>query len=222
MEEESEKKTSTTCYQYLRYGVCAAGKLCYQEHPLPAFPKVVIFHHIYPDPDYCYFCLGRQNPKDDIEKKRIFNAFYQDLFLECRLFGEVLDILVAGNFSALLNGTAWVVFEDSDCAMACCARMNGRYYMGRKITTSLWNASRLSLIICNPPNRRCDKGFNCTYIHPIDPSQYIKDECFPRGPKGYFIPVKDNHSTETPPIVALIGKPQQENMREYKIGQMPS
>ncbi|KAH0789240.1 putative U2 snRNP auxiliary factor small subunit [Histomonas meleagridis] len=183
--ERNQNRTNPTCVLYDKFGVCPYGDYCPCYHIKTAFPRILILHHLYPNPEVFYCYLNQQNPKTEEEKQRLFDAFYYDIYLELRQFGEITDILVAGNLRSFLSGTVWVSFDDADSALAAHMKLNGRYYAGRKIKTSLWDSVRLSTLICNPPNKRCDKGIMCGYVHPIEPSHALRVKCFNRNSKVY-------------------------------------
>ena len=183
--ERAQNRVNPNCIFYDRLGVCPYGNLCPCYHIQTAFPRILVLHHAYPNPDVFFRMLSESNNKSDEEKQRLFDAFYYDIYLECRQFGEVLDILVAGNSTSYLYGNVWISFEESDSAIAACLKMNGRYDAGRKIKATLWDTQKLSSLICNPPHKHCDKGDMCNYVHPIEPSHLLRARCFNRNSKSY-------------------------------------
>lgn len=183
--ERAQNRVNPDCVFFNRLGVCPYGGLCPCYHISTAFPRVLILHHIYPNPDVFYRLIGESCSKDNEEKQRLFDAFYYDIYLECRQFGEVLDILVSGNSTSYLYGNVWVCFDESDAAVAACLNMNGRYYAGRKIKATLWDCQRLSSLICNPPYKQCDRGEMCCFVHPIEPSNLLRAKCFNRNSRSY-------------------------------------
>lgn len=195
VKEKSLMKEPSTCMFYVRNGCCPFGECCRFDHPINAFPRIVILHHIYPDPDVFYQLLGQESaPVDPILKQRLFDAFYVDLYHECLQFGPILDILIAGNNLELLSGNAWVYFEDTDAAKAAKIALNGRYYAGRKIRATMWDYPRLTGITCNCIHGKvCDYGTKCGYVHPIDPSPEVQRILFNRDMRSVPYPPFQEH-----------------------------
>lgn len=180
--DENDKKLNRHfCVQYEKIGICIHGDLCFGIHREFTFPHVVILHHIYPNPDFFFYCLGeKKSPINEDLRMSIFDAFYYDLYAECSQFGQVLDIIVAQNVSLHLAGTAWILFQDSDSCIAAYKALNNRFYAGRRIHASLWDTHKLSTIICEPSRGNCSCNGYCGFVHQIDPSPRIRQMCFNR------------------------------------------
>lgn len=175
------KESNHCCIDFDRLGVCPHGDTCSFIHTQSAFPRVVILHHIYPNPDFFYTCLGEEKaPIPDTFRTSLFDAFYYDLYAECAQFGQVLDIIVAKNIQYHLYGTAWVQFQDSDSAIAAQKALNNRFYAGKKIKATLWNTHKLSKFLCDGKKTRCIAGGFCQLIHSLEPSDYVRELCFNR------------------------------------------
>ena len=182
-----EKVDPNVCILYEKTGCCPKGDLCNKKHLLINLPRCVVFHHIFPNPDFFIDSLPPGKLKiSQEEKQRLIDAFFLDLFLMVKNFGIVDDIVLAANRSDHLSGNAWVWFRETDAAFMCQSALSGQYYAGRKIFVSLCSSPRLSLSLCkNHMTGECPSGASCYLIHPLEPSFHIFNECIPRSLKVY-------------------------------------
>ena len=175
------------CIYYERTGCCPRGDLCKRKHILTALPRCVVLHHIFPNPDFFINSLppGTLQIQND-EKQRLIDAFFVDICLMMRNFGLVDDVAIASNTSDCLSGNVWVWFRESDSAIMCKNALNGQYYAGRKILVTLCSSPRFSISVCkNAILGSCSAGLGCYFIHTLEPSYHIFNECIPRSMKVY-------------------------------------
>ncbi|EAX96776.1 hypothetical protein TVAG_216790 [Trichomonas vaginalis G3] len=172
------------CLQFEKTGVCLKGEMCNKPHRSDPMSRILLFKHLYPDPDVFLALLPTGSVTiSDEEKQRAADAFYYDIFLMCQRFGPVEDILIASNKTDIMNGNVYVSFKEVDAAQAAFLTLNNQYYAGRKVECVLTPISRLSNAICN--ESACPYGSTCNYVHPLKISEHITKICFPRSSRVY-------------------------------------
>jgi splicing factor U2AF subunit len=177
---------------YEKTGACPKGDLCQQSHRNIEMPRCLVFHHIYPDPELFIDML----PPDVFslsakQKQNLIDAFYLDMFLMLRNFGLLEDILLCGNKSDHLSGNLIVMYKEVQSATSTLMALNGQYYAGRKIAVTFAPILRLSNAICRSAgDAQCQLGAQCNFVHPLNPSKFVMNECFPRGPRHYAPPFR--------------------------------
>lgn len=199
MNSENQDKDPNVCPSFEKTGCCSKGDRCNKVHNIPAFARTVIFHHIFPNPDFFINCLpdGVIEMSDE-EKQRYIDAFFLDCFLMLRKFGKIEDMIIAGNTLDCLSGNLYVFFAEADVARIVVTAFDGQYYAGRKIHVSLCGVPRVTLALCKQSIKgECPKGAECAFIHALEPSFALYSECFNRAGKVFPDPLRKGH---IPPV----------------------
>ena len=168
------------CYSFEKTGTCPRDKYCHLTHQSIPMSRCLVFKHLYPNPDLFTSFLDDDEVKiRKSTKQNAFDAFFLDVFMELRLFGNIEDMFVAGNILPNLHGNVYVRFQDVDSAVAAHKTLENRYYAGRLVHSSFVPVDKLSSSVCHEDN--CIHGVNCTFIHPIQISKHVVIQCFPRA-----------------------------------------
>ncbi|EAY03064.1 hypothetical protein TVAG_171620 [Trichomonas vaginalis G3] len=182
MIDSKDDKEPGMCSIFEKTGCCPKGDRCNKVHFIPAMARTVIFHHIFPNPDFFIQCL----PDGVItmsaqEKQRYIDAFFLDMFLMCRRFGAIEDLLLCSNTMDCLSGNFYVFYEQSDCARMALTALDGQYYAGRKVHVTLCSVPRYSTALCKSSMKgECSRGNECAFIHALEPSFALYQEVIPR------------------------------------------
>ncbi|OHT01381.1 putative U2 snRNP auxiliary factor small subunit [Tritrichomonas foetus] len=181
-----DEKDPTICQFYDKTGVCSKGELCNKSHRDCAISRAIVLHHIFPDPDVFISMLPPGVLSiSDITRQRLVDAFFIDVAAMLMQFGQLDDMVLSGNKSDHLIGNVIGLFHDSDAALAAKIALDGQYYAGRRIAVGFVPIPRLSLAIChNTDNKECTNGALCNFIHPLEPSPNVYNQCFPRVVKS--------------------------------------
>lgn len=147
------------------------------------FPDPDLFRSMLSDPD--------QVPLTDEKRQNLIDAFYLDVFLVLRQFGILEDIIVCGNKSDHLSGNVLAMYKEVNSAISAQRALNNQYYAGRKLTVTLAPVQRLSNALCRLSDGDCTMGERCSFVHPLNPSKFVMNECFPRGVKAYAQPFRN-------------------------------
>ena len=187
---KSREKDLSICYNYEKTGHCPKEEYCQLLHLSTPMSRCLVFHHLYPNPDFFSSFLDNDDDLviDEDYKLDSFDAFFMDICLELKLFGQVEDMFVAGNFTTHLHGNVYVRFSEVDGAVAAHKALEGRYYAGRVVHSSFIPVEKLSCSLCKEEN--CIRGSVCNYIHPIPASKHVLMQCFPRGLKTTPTPLR--------------------------------
>jgi len=207
---EDKERDPTLCAFYEKTGTCGKGELCGRIHRTYPLSRCLLFHHLFPDPTV----FAKMLPEgvlsiSSTEKQRMVDAFYLDVVLMVNRFGPVEDVVICGNKSDHLNGNVLVMFKEVDAAYAALAALDGCYYAGRKVKVSLIPLNRISNSICRGiENGECAAQDSCNYVHPLNPSDFVTNECFPRSLRVYAEPFRKmkKHMIPDTPTDLLYGK----------------
>lgn len=181
------------CQNFEKTGVCPKGDSCRFVHRTLDISRCLVFHHMFPDPDLFRGLLQDPSVLEVTPKQRqnVIDAFYLDVFLVMRQFGIVEDIVVCGNRADHLSGNVIVMFKEANAAAVAHAALNGQFYAGRRLIITFAPILRTSNSICRMGERDCSMGDKCTFVHPLEPSKHVMNECFPRSMKAYALPFRN-------------------------------
>ncbi|EAY08244.1 hypothetical protein TVAG_404120 [Trichomonas vaginalis G3] len=180
------KNSTNICQIYEKTGACPNDyfpKCCPFKHPIKLMSRCLVFHHLYPNPDYFASFLPK-NEQTMIKTRNLqsmIDSFFLDVYAEFKQFGNVQDIVIASNLTEHLYGNVYVRFNEPDEALACHKALQGRFYAGRKVTSSLIFFDKLSSLICvSKQSGKCFHGQCCPYVHPLQISRDVFNQAFPR------------------------------------------
>jgi splicing factor U2AF subunit len=184
---DGSQKDANVCVLFEKTGCCPKREMCDKVHNVSPLARCVIFHHIFPNPDVFIASLPPRTLEiDDDEKQRLIDAFFLDIAIMCKRFGPVDDIVICANTVDHLCGNVLVWFREADAAIMCQTALNEQFYAGRKIIVSLCSSPRFSQSVCKGfLEGKCPLGLLCHFIHPLEPSYQIFNECIPRSVKVY-------------------------------------
>lgn len=181
------------CLAFERTGVCIKGDHCNKIHRNTGFSRCLVFHHIYPDPDLFIKMLPDGVLEiSDTQKQNILDAFYLDMYIGLNRFGILDDMLIAGNQTDCQSGNVIALFHEIDSAYSAYMTLNNQFYAGRRVSITFAPILRLTMCICKEENS-CPMGHMCSFIHPIQVSEHIYRECFPRNIRSYAEPWRIAH-----------------------------
>ncbi len=77
---------------------------------------------------------GRKISEREMEKADShFKEFYQDVFVECQKFGEIVDLIVADNVGDHMVGNVYVRYAKESEAIYCLEKMKDSCYDNRQL-----------------------------------------------------------------------------------------
>ena len=199
MERKKEKRDYSLCQFFEKTGTCTCGEsdsLCGFHHIQRFMSRCLVFHHLYPNAEYVNAFLPPEKriELDPYQNRKFSDAFFLDNFLEFSQFGKVEDMYICSNITKHLYGNVYVRFAEIDAAVACHEALEGRFYAGRKVTSTFLPSDRLSYTLCkNNVDGKCVHGDMCPFPHRIVITKTILFECFPKQEQttpAELIPIK--------------------------------
>lgn len=187
----SEENTKLICKYYSKVGICI-DENCMRYHSKKIFSRVVVFKRIFPDPILFIESLPENIINfDESDLQKYVDSVFYDIYIMCKRFGPVDDILIVRNNIDQLQGSAFVLFREIDAAYACYLTLNGCYYAGRQIEVYLSATNRFSDAVCKNTYKDCVNSDFCHYLHPYVISSDIYNSCFPKSEKTSGVHVKN-------------------------------
>jgi len=104
-----------------------------------------------------------------------FDGFYEDLFVEMALYGEIEEIHVCRNICDHLYGNVYVKYREELQAQKSLDGVKGRYYGGKPIVVELSPVTDFREARCRQYDLgECLRGGNCNFMHLYEPSRTIR------------------------------------------------
>lgn len=103
---------------------------------------------------------------DEKEAYEKFYEFFEDILVELKSYGQIIELNVCRNQEIHLLGNVYVQYRSRRHSLKAYRNLCGRYYGGRKITAEFCNIPSWSEAVCGLYFRKmCPKGKNCNYLH---------------------------------------------------------
>jgi len=103
---------------------------------------------------------------DEKEAYEKFYEFFDDILVELRSYGQIIELNVCRNQEIHLMGNVYVQYRSRRHSLKAYRNLCGRFYGGRKITAEFCTIPSWSEAVCGLFFRKmCPKGKNCNYLH---------------------------------------------------------
>ncbi|XP_025420214.1 U2 small nuclear ribonucleoprotein auxiliary factor 35 kDa subunit-related protein 2 [Sipha flava] len=103
---------------------------------------------------------------DEKEAYEKFYDFFEDILVELKNYGQIIELNVCRNQEIHLLGNVYVQYRSRRHSLKAYRNLCGRYYGGRKITAEFCNIPSWSEAVCGLYFKNmCPKGKNCNYLH---------------------------------------------------------
>lgn len=103
---------------------------------------------------------------DEKEAYEKFYEFFEDIIVELKRYGQIIELNVCRNQEIHLLGNVYVQYRSRRHSLKAYRNLCGRYYGGRKITAEFCNIPSWSEAVCGLYFKKmCPKGKNCNYLH---------------------------------------------------------
>lgn len=103
---------------------------------------------------------------DEKEAYEKFYEFFEDIVVELKNYGQIIELNVCRNQEIHLMGNVYVQYRSRRHSLKAYRNLCGRYYGGRKITAEFCTIPSWSEAVCGLFFRQiCPKGKNCNYLH---------------------------------------------------------
>jgi Zinc finger C-x8-C-x5-C-x3-H type (and similar) len=92
--------------------------------------------------------------------------FYEDVFEELAIYGEVENLAVCDNVADHLVGNVYAKFREEEAAAKAVAGLTGRYYAGRPVAPEFSPVSDFRESTCRQyEENTCNRGGYCNFMH---------------------------------------------------------
>ncbi|KAG9266680.1 U2 small nuclear ribonucleoprotein auxiliary factor 35 kDa subunit-related protein 2 [Astyanax mexicanus] len=165
------EKDRANCPFFLKTGSCRFGDRCSRKHDHPLTSSTLMVRNM-------FVTFGMEQLKRDdydtdasleYSEDEIFQQFldfYEDVLLEFRNAGKVVQFKVSCNFEPHLRGNVYVQYETEDQCKEAFMMFNGRWYAGRQLQCEFSPVTRWKTAICGLFDRqKCPKGKHCNFLH---------------------------------------------------------
>lgn len=103
---------------------------------------------------------------DEKEAYAKFYEFFEDILVELKSYGQIIELNICRNQEIHLMGNVYVQYRSKRHSLKAYRNLCGRYYGGRKITAEFCTIPSWSEAVCGLFFRKmCPKGQNCNYLH---------------------------------------------------------
>lgn len=103
---------------------------------------------------------------DEKEAYEKFYEFFEDIVVELKNYGQIIELNVCRNQEIHLMGNVYIQYRSRRHSLKAYRNLCGRYYGGRKITAEFCTIPSWSEAVCGLFFRQiCPKGKNCNYLH---------------------------------------------------------
>uniref|UniRef100_A0A7S3YQ71 RRM domain-containing protein n=1 Tax=Lotharella globosa TaxID=91324 RepID=A0A7S3YQ71_9EUKA len=118
-----------------------------------------------------------------IEKN--FEEFYEDIFEEFAIFGQIENINICDNLSDHMIGNVYVKFRSEKSAMKALKSINGRFYNGRIIIAETSPVTDFREATCRQfQDNTCTRGGYCNFMHLKSIKRSLRKKLFDRYKKS--------------------------------------
>lgn len=92
--------------------------------------------------------------------------FYEDVFEELALHGELENLNVCDNLADHMVGNVYVKFRDEESAAKALQALQGRYYAGRPVNAEFSPVTDFREATCRQyEENTCNRGGYCNFMH---------------------------------------------------------
>jgi splicing factor U2AF subunit len=170
------EEDKVNCPFYFKIGACRHGDRCSRQHHRPPFSQTVLISHMWQNP-MCAVANAGGDLRTIDEKKfqDDFDEFYDEIFEECRKFGEIEDIEVCENLGDHMVGNVYLKFADEEFAEAAMTALNGRFFAGRTLKCEYSPVTDFREARCRQHDEStCARGPYCNFMHIREPSRDLR------------------------------------------------
>lgn len=177
------EKDRVNCPFYFKIGACRHGDRCSRLHNRPTISQTILLQNMYqnpvlnapPGPD------GLPMPIDQDVAQQHYEEFYEDIFEEVGVFGEIENLNVCDNLADHMVGNVYIKFREEEAAGKAFQIMQGRFYAGRPIICEFSPVTDFREATCRQyEENTCNRGGYCNFMHLKPISKDLRKHLFGR------------------------------------------
>lgn len=162
------EKDRVNCPFYFKIGACRHGEACTRQHHKPAFSQTLLLIGLYKSP--VEDMRDQSGPKDiKINRDNLqkhFEHFFEDVFLEMSMYGEIEDLHCADNLGEHMVGNVYCKFKREESAELAQRSLLGRFFEGRPVVCELSPVTDFREARCRQyEETKCHRGGYCNFMH---------------------------------------------------------
>lgn len=176
MPESINVNTSTRpdqplCPFFSKVAACRFRDNCSRNHVRPGISDTLLIHGFYKNFELNMryereFDIDISLECDEKEAYEKFYEFFDDITIELKKYGQIIELHVCRNQELHLMGNVYVQYKSRRHSLRAYRNLCGRFYGGHKITAEFCSIPSWSEAICGLFFRKmCPKGKNCNYLH---------------------------------------------------------
>lgn len=161
------EKDRVNCPFFFKIGACRHGEACTRLHHKPAFSQTLLLIALYKSPvEDLRDQSGPRKPstKDSLQKH--YEHFYEDIFLELSMYGEIEDLHVVDNLGEHMVGNVYCKYKHEESSDLAQKSLLGRFYAGQPIIAELSPVTDFREARCRQyEEAKCSRGGYCNFMH---------------------------------------------------------
>lgn len=167
----STRPDQPICPFFTKVAACRFRDNCSRNHIRPGISNTLLIPGFYKNFELNMryereFDIDISLECDEKEAYEKFYDFFNDILVELKSYGQIIELNVCRNQEIHLMGNVYVQYRSKRHALKAYRNLCGRYYGGRKITAEFCNIPSWSEAICGLFFRKmCSKGKNCNFLH---------------------------------------------------------
>jgi splicing factor U2AF subunit len=167
------EKDKVNCSFFMKIGACRHGEKCSKKHVRPTFSQVVLLPNLYQNPSL----MGSKMTPSELQQD--FDLFYEDIFMECAKYGEIIEMNVCDNVGDHLVGNVYIRYKYEDDASKADLDLNNRFYAGRPLYAELSPVSDFREACCRQyESSQCTRGGMCNFMHLKPVSKDVEEDLY--------------------------------------------
>jgi len=166
------EKDKVNCPFYFKIGACRYGDKCGRRHNKPTLSQTLLIVAMYQNPALL--------PNFDEKKaQRSFEDFYEDIFDELSIYGDIEELYVCDNVCEHMQGNVYVKYYSEDSAEKAIKALIGRFYGGKPIVAEFSPVTDFRESSCRQYEmHECTRGGHCNFMHLREVPRDLKRRLF--------------------------------------------
>jgi len=180
------EKDRVNCPFYFKIGACRHGANCARLHNKPSSSPTILLINFYRNPALIA-PIGKDGlpkPMNPYNLEKNFEDFYEDIFEEFAIFGQIENINICDNLSDHMIGNVYIKFRNEKSAIKAYKSVNGRFYNGRIIIAEISPVTDFKEATCRQfQDNTCTRGGYCNFMHLKAIKRSLRKKMFDRYKK---------------------------------------
>ena len=175
-----------TCPFFLKTGACKYEELCNRHHPRPEVSKTILIPHMYLNlrARTLRDVHGQSYRYTESFLQQRMERFYEDVWLEASLLGEVEEMMMVKNTGEHLLGNVYLRFTTIQHATRAMKYMRGRSFEGRVLVPEYSPVQSFQEALCKLSEEgqcKFSENHTCNFLHVEQPGAELQERLIRTG-----------------------------------------